>query len=222
MTYSHLQDTCRSLKNPAFGHHPSWWDILVDLEAGTLKISSSIGIPGPPLPTKSLSHAEKLAQHNNLISSHEPRGCGFHHGLEGDDFRPVSESSIRARCRNYIKRFIRISTNYEEFEYSKTELLWPSPADPNYEVVPGYGYTWISDAKHISTLTATRPWLRAGVCRAAISTTSRSRSAFGLKFPRVCMTLTTLWTSLDTISWRTKSQGQSTCRCPSMFRMNRT
>lgn len=136
------------VKNPAFGHHPSWWDIIVDLEAGSLKISSSIGIPGPPLPTKSQSQAEKQAQHNNLISSMNPEDVAFIADLKVMIADHFAESSIRKRCHNYIKRFIRISTNYEEFKYGTTNL-WPSPTDPNYEVVPGYGYTWISDAQRI-------------------------------------------------------------------------
>lgn len=136
------------VKNPAFGHHSSWWDILIDLEAGTLKISPSIGIPGPPVSTKSQSNSDKAAQQQNLINSMNPEDVAFITDLKRMVADHFAESSIRARCRTYIKRFIRIATNYEEFKYGRTNL-WPSPKDPNYGVVPGYGYTWISDTQRI-------------------------------------------------------------------------
>lgn len=134
------------VKNPAFGHHPSWWDIIIDLEAGTLKISSSIGIPGPPVSTRSQSHSEKHSQQQALISSMNPEDVAFMADMKLMVSDHFAESSIRARCRNYIKRFIRIATNYEESKYGSTNL-WPSRSDPNYDVVPGYGYTWISDSQ---------------------------------------------------------------------------
>lgn len=136
------------VKNPAFGHHPSWWDIIVDLEAGTMKISSSIGIPGPPISTKSQNHSDKQAQMQNLLNSMNPEDIAFIADLKRMVSDHFAESSIRARCRDYIKRFIRIAINYEEFKYGKTNL-WPSVSDPTYDVVPGYGYTWISDAQRI-------------------------------------------------------------------------
>ena len=136
------------VKNPAFGHHPSWWDILIDLEAGTLKISSSIGIPGPPISTKSQSASDKNAQQQALLNSMNPEDVAFIADLKCMVADHFAESSIRSRCRSYIKRFIRIATNYEEFKYNKTNL-WPSVSDPNYEVVPGYGYTWVSESQRI-------------------------------------------------------------------------
>lgn len=134
------------VKNPAFGHHPSWWDILIDLEAGVLKISSSIGIPGPPVSVKSQSQGDKNSLQQSLINSMNPEDVAFITDLKRMVSDHFAESSIRARCRCYIKRFIRIATNYEEFKYGRTNL-WPSQSDPNYNVVPGYGYTWVSDAQ---------------------------------------------------------------------------
>lgn len=136
------------VKNPAFGHHSSWWDILIDLEAGTLRISPNIGIPGPSLPAKQASTNDKNAaqQQQNLLASMNPEDVAFIADLRCMIRDHFAESSIRTRCRNYIKRFIRIATNYEEFKYNKT-LLWPSRSDPRYNVVGGYGYTWVSDTQ---------------------------------------------------------------------------
>lgn len=148
------------VKNPAFGHHPSWWDILIDLEACTLKISSSIGIPGPPLPAKPQGNSEKNSQQQMLQSSMNPEDVAFVADLKCMLADHFAESSIRLRCRSYIKRFIRIATNYEEFKYSKTNL-WPSRTDPNYDVVPGYGYTWVSDAQRIFDFNCYAPVIEA-------------------------------------------------------------
>lgn len=176
------------VKNPAFGHHPSWWDILIDLENNTMKISVEIGVPGPPLSGKSGSvsggggssnsssnNSSMVGSGGVLMPGGTPTGGGggsvvvdkdkvaafylqtlanmtnpediqfikdLKHMVE-DHF---AESSVRQRCREYVKRFIRIATNYEEFKYHKTSL-WPAMSDPEYNVIPGYGYSWISEAQ---------------------------------------------------------------------------
>lgn len=137
------------VKNPAFGHHPSWWDIFVDLETGTLKISSAIGIPGPPISTK----PNQQVNINNIMNPEDVSFIADLRSMIADHF---AESSIRARCRDYIKRFIRIATNYEEFKYGRTNL-WPSITDPDYDVVPGYGYTWSSEVQKMADFNCYAP-----------------------------------------------------------------
>lgn len=141
------------VKNPAFGHHPEWWDILIDLENGVMKISPAIGIPGPPVSAKSggsnlgggsdKGHAYYLQTLAAITNQEDVQLMKDLKHMVEDHF---AESSVRSRCREYIKRFVRIATNYEEFKYGSTQL-WPSSAEPEYDVIPGYGYCWASDAQ---------------------------------------------------------------------------
>lgn len=121
------------VKNPAFERHPGWWDIIVDLEAGTMKISSEVGTPvnssykSSPLNAEDAQFVEDL---KHMVANH------------------YGEASIRAQCRQYIKRFVRIATNFEESRYGSTEL-WPSVGDKGYLVIPGHGYTWAQDTQRL-------------------------------------------------------------------------
>lgn len=126
------------VKNPAFGHHPSWWDILIDLEAGTLMISSSTGRPSPP--TKESRKADAAAFMN-------PEDVAFLADLKCMIVEHFKESTVRDRSREYIKRFVRIATSYEQFKYGATQL-WAGPSDaPAHIPIGEYGYTWVSETQ---------------------------------------------------------------------------
>jgi hypothetical protein len=122
------------VKNPAFERHPGWWDVIVDTEAKTMKISTDIGT--------------QLTKSSPTIGSAvvNPDDIQFVDELKNMINNHYGETSIRTHCRNYIKRFVRMATNYEENKYGFTNL-WPSPEDKNYLVVPGYGYTWPTESQ---------------------------------------------------------------------------
>ncbi|CAN6668194.1 hypothetical protein TRVA0_040S00606 [Trichomonascus vanleenenianus] len=119
------------VKNPAFERHADWWDVIVDTEQGVMKISPEIG-------------STLAATTDRSFASPNPDDMQFVETLKTMIANHYGETSIRTHCRQYIKRFVRIAINYEEHRYGATNL-WPSPTDPNYKVVPGYGYTWPSE-----------------------------------------------------------------------------
>lgn len=146
------------VKNPAFGHHPEWWDILIDLENNQMKISPAIGIPGPPISVKSVS--SNLGGSGSSVDK-DKNNAYYQQTIAAitnqDDLQLMkdlknmvedhfAESSVRNRCREYIKRFVRIASNYEEDKFGKT-ALWPSDSTAEYDVVPGYGYCWTSETQ---------------------------------------------------------------------------
>lgn len=122
------------VKNPAFERHPAWWDVIVDTEAQTMKISTDIGTqltkssPSVGSSTINQEDIQFVDQLKHMISNH------------------YGETSIRTHCRNYIKRFVRMATNYEDHRYGSTNL-WPHFDSKEYHVVPGYGYTWSNDTQ---------------------------------------------------------------------------
>ncbi|ANB14896.1 Afi1p [Sugiyamaella lignohabitans] len=137
------------VKNPTFEHHANWWDIIVDLEHGTMKISPDIGTPAPPGNHRSLANGSSGAGLPNYSGPVNAEDLSFVDEVKKMVANHYGETSVRTRCQQYIKRFVRMSTNYEEYKYGATNL-WPSFNDPDYLVVPGYGYTWASESQKVS------------------------------------------------------------------------
>lgn len=131
--------------------NPSWWDILINLETGTLKISSATGVQGPSLTQDKLAAAAQ----QSLLGSMNPEDVAFLADLRVMVSDHFAEPSVRTRCRLYIKRFVRIATNYEDFKHGRTQL-WSNPGCDF-----GYGYTWVSDTQRIFDLNCYSPVIEA-------------------------------------------------------------
>lgn len=145
------------VKNPAFGHHAEWWDILVDLENNVMKISPTIGIPGPPISNKSSGIGSggstggdkdktNAFYNQSLASTSNSEDVQFMRDIKHMVEDHFAESSVRARCREYIKRFIRIASSYEELRIGKSDFF-PEKFDPIHPNVPGTGFVWASEAQ---------------------------------------------------------------------------
>lgn len=134
-----------------FEANPSWWDILINLETGTLKISSATGVQGPSLVQDKLAAAAQ----QSLLGAMNPEDVAFLADLRVMSSEHFSESSLRSRCHAYIKRLVRIATNYEDFKHGRTQL-WPNPGHDL-----GYGYTWVSDTQRIFDLNCYSPVIEA-------------------------------------------------------------
>ncbi|KAG5367217.1 Protein mesA [Yarrowia sp. B02] len=125
-------------KNPAFTHHPTWYDVVVDIENFTMDISPAISSPVPK--EKDSKGKENpafptISQDDVIFTDQIKRMLTEHYG----------ESSIRHRCRNYLIRFVRIAISYEEYKYKQSQL-WPRKAP---EKDAGHGYVWNSGTRRL-------------------------------------------------------------------------
>lgn len=105
--------------NPAFAYHPEWWDLLVDIPAGQMKISSSIS---PPPATEG---GNFFAQHHNIPkeSSSDPTGdVAFMEDVMAAIEQRQGEQVIRSKFRGYISRFTRMAATFEEIVYGASSL----------------------------------------------------------------------------------------------------
>lgn len=180
------------VKNPAFGHHKEWWDILIDLENNTMRISPSIHggyspdtntikEQGPEYTSSKMENAGSGSSGNGGDKEKEKTNAFFAKSLasitnpEDLDFMKkikhmvedhFAEVSVRTRCREYIKRLVRITTTYEDYKYGRNSF-WPATqtgqssntstnsrngqeerqAVGPHVSVPGRGYVWNSDAQ---------------------------------------------------------------------------
>lgn len=140
--------------NPTFENHPEWWDILCDLPTGRIKISSKIE-PAPI--TEGLVYFQ---QQNPTLATIASGTINNNQDLTGDQafmtdvLRSIAarhgERALRAKWRDWVLKFTRVSAQFEESVYGASALYIGSE-DQN--LVPpgaaGHGYVWSDDAaKH--------------------------------------------------------------------------
>jgi hypothetical protein len=137
--------------NPTFENHPEWWDILCDLPTGRIRISSKIE-PGPI--TEGLVYFQ---QQNPSLATIASGTINNTQDLTGDQafmtdiLRSIAarhgERALRAKWRDWVLKFTRVSAKFEESVYGASALYIGSE-DRN--MVPagaaGHGYVWSDDA----------------------------------------------------------------------------
>lgn len=139
--------------NPTFELHPEWWDILCDLPSGRIKISSKIE-PAPI--TEGLVYfqqqnpalATTASGTVNVSSAHDLTGD---QAFMADILRSIAarhgERTVRAKWRDWVLKFTRISAQFEESVYGASALF---VGTEEQNMLPpgatGHGYVWSDDA----------------------------------------------------------------------------
>src|SRR5271170_7869241 len=146
--------------NPAFSYHPEWWDLLCDLPAGRMKISSSIeSAPVTEGVTFFQQHGHSLPKESGHA---DPTGdSAFMEDVNRSIASRHGETNIRDKFRAYITKFTRIAAAYEEVVYGASPLYIISPAESESQgnttvvngssasgvstTLKGHGYVWPSE-----------------------------------------------------------------------------
>ncbi|ODQ66597.1 spindle pole body interacting protein [Nadsonia fulvescens var. elongata DSM 6958] len=136
------------VKNPAFGHHPSWWDIICDVENCTMKISPDIGISVANSKFNGGYSANNYASVNVSVNSVDSQ---FVSDIKSMIMNHYGETTLRNRCSEYISRFVRIADVYEQFKYNRS-ALWPLH-NPRYN----HGYVWNNEVQRNQDLALYSP-----------------------------------------------------------------
>ncbi|ETN36894.1 uncharacterized protein HMPREF1541_07881 [Cyphellophora europaea CBS 101466] len=110
--------------NPAFSHHPEWWDLLCDLPSGRMKISSAIEAAPLTEGTAFFSQSSySLLANIGKDASADPTGDAlFMEEVNRSIAQRHGESIIRARFRAYVTKFTRIAAAFEETVYGASNL----------------------------------------------------------------------------------------------------
>lgn len=137
--------------NPTFEMHPEWWDVLCDLPTGRIKISSKIesaaiteGLvffqqQNPTLATAAsgLSNKDQDLTGDNAFMTDILRSISIRHG----------EGVIRAKWRDWIQKFTRVSAQFEESVYGASALyIGSEDQEMTLPGAAGHGYVWSDDA----------------------------------------------------------------------------
>ncbi|KAL6715597.1 hypothetical protein ACLMJK_006558 [Lecanora helva] len=142
--------------NPTFANHHEWWDLLCDVPAGRMKISSRID--AAPLTEGIASFQQQnpgYASNVNGVSSTAPAASSgdssgdqaFMDSIANSISSRHGETAIRSKWRDYISRFTRIAAAFEESVYGASALyIGAAEADEGAHGVHGHGYVWPDDA----------------------------------------------------------------------------
>ncbi|QPH02254.1 hypothetical protein C2857_006463 [Epichloe festucae Fl1] len=137
--------------NPTFENHPEWWDILCDLPSGRIKISSKIE-PAPI--TEGLLYFQQQNPTLASFASGTANNTQDHTGdvaFMTDILKSIAtrhgERVIRAKWRDWVLKFTRISAQFEESVYGASALY--IGGEDEGMILPGasgHGYVWSDDA----------------------------------------------------------------------------
>lgn len=133
------------VKNPAFAHHPDWWDILCEIDTGRIRISPNL--PKPPI-------SEAMSIFGALPNAPNSSDTGDNAFME-DIIRCINgrfgEQTVRMKFKDYVIRFTQLAAAFEETVYG-TSGLWVGHEENH--VIRGHGYVWPDDASKMRDLAA--------------------------------------------------------------------
>ncbi|KAK6537845.1 hypothetical protein TWF694_010747 [Orbilia ellipsospora] len=135
--------------NPMFANQPSWWDVLCDIDTGRIRISPQLK---PPPPTDGLTFFN--LNPNMGVSDyvkHDTMDNAFMEDVQHCISMRFGEWAVRARWRDWVIRFTRMATAFEEAVYGAS-ALWIGHEENH--VIKGHGYVWADEALKTRDLTA--------------------------------------------------------------------
>ncbi|KAK4048369.1 hypothetical protein OIO90_005839 [Microbotryomycetes sp. JL221] len=147
--------------NPAFADRPSWWDVLCNVETGKITVSKHI----EPAPTSS-KQLPKLTPSGGVESNIQEDSSNANWRTTAESFDQTfveeiwsavqahyGERTIRARFVDYVQRFIRLASRYEEETLSAPPTIgWPSTTFSNGRL--GSGLTFSEEGQALRELQA--------------------------------------------------------------------
>ena len=138
--------------NPAFENHPEWWDLLCDLPTGRMKISNRI--EAAPVTEGLINFQQQNPGHTAVSPSSDPTGDA---AFMVDVLRSINarhgEGAIRAKWRDWVEKFTRISASFEESVYGASALyIGVEETEIGNGSVSGHGYVWPDEASKIREL----------------------------------------------------------------------
>ncbi|ORY92415.1 docking domain of Afi1 for Arf3 in vesicle trafficking-domain-containing protein [Leucosporidium creatinivorum] len=151
--------------NPAFADRPTWWDVLCNMETGKVIVSKSIEQP-------KVSHRSWIKTASGGLEGYseksaleeEPKAAQAQAQAQGratdapdNPFMEeilnaiqshYGEAVIRARFTDYVQRFVRIASRFEEDGGgSKTTIGYPCANFSSHSMRLGGGVVFVDDAQ---------------------------------------------------------------------------
>ncbi|EDO04822.1 hypothetical protein SS1G_07305 [Sclerotinia sclerotiorum 1980 UF-70] len=146
--------------NPTFENHPEWWDLLCDIPSGRMKISSRIdpaplteGLANFQQQNPAYASATNVATSTSQAASDPTGDAAFMNDVIRSIAARHGEGVIRAKWRDWVVKFTRISAQFEESVYGASALyIGVEKAEPGNEHVSGHGYVWPDEQSKLREL----------------------------------------------------------------------
>ncbi|KXL41721.1 hypothetical protein M433DRAFT_62282 [Acidomyces richmondensis BFW] len=141
--------------NPVFNDQPQWWDVLCDLSAGRVRISSRI--EAAPLTegvlSAGLGGSSTISPAGAWSLAGDATGdAAFMHSVLRAIEERHGENAIRAMFRKWVLKFTRVAASFEEAVYGASALQITATS-PKLGIT-GHGYVWPSPAQRLAELAA--------------------------------------------------------------------
>ena len=151
--------------NPTFEFHPEWWDVLCDLPSGRVKISSKIDALGP---TEGMMYFQQQnPAYASLVGTYMSGSSStpdltHDAAFIADILKSIAarhgERVIRAKWRDWVVRFTRIASAFEEAVYGASALyigsddMMDGGGAGTGSVAAGHGYVWVDEPTKLREL----------------------------------------------------------------------
>jgi hypothetical protein len=146
--------------NPTFELHPEWWDVLLDLPSGKVKISSKI--EQAPITEGLVYFQQQNPSHASLVNASSSSSSSSANDLTGDQafmadiqksiVARAGERVIRAKWRDWVVKFTRIAAAFEESVYGASALYVGSDEVETNTGISGHGYVWTDETSKAKEL----------------------------------------------------------------------
>ncbi|KAI8072518.1 docking domain of Afi1 for Arf3 in vesicle trafficking-domain-containing protein [Gongronella butleri] len=148
--------------NPTYEEHTAWWDILCNIETGKITVSkdiqntvgagnrkTSLGYFEDGFAARSISRATG-ASASSASRSDDKSSKDYDTEFMNDVLQAIQahygETAIRAKFQDYVYRFVRLASQYEESVYQETKTEWPRDQDADPTGLLGIGYVLPDEA----------------------------------------------------------------------------
>ncbi|KAI8884579.1 spindle pole body interacting protein [Backusella circina FSU 941] len=103
--------------NPTYEEHTSWWDVLCNISTGKITVSKDVDA----ITTKRHSLDDTLSR-TSSISPEKNTDNEFMADVMNAIQGHYGETAVRAKFQDYIFRFVRLTSIYEEQVYNQTSI----------------------------------------------------------------------------------------------------
>ncbi|KAL1918084.1 uncharacterized protein VTP21DRAFT_3350 [Calcarisporiella thermophila] len=136
--------------NPTFEDHPSWWDVLCNINTGKILISKDIEMPSQTSRGGDLTGDDSKARGDKGETwgrdKWESPDNEFMANVTVAIQSHFSESAIRAKFQDYIARFVKLAAVYEEETYGSTQVDLATSNMPDASPQLGTGIFFADEA----------------------------------------------------------------------------
>ncbi|KAG0224302.1 hypothetical protein BGW42_005198 [Actinomortierella wolfii] len=157
--------TCESyiagVTNQLFEDRTAWWDVLCNIDTGKITVSKDIA-PATPVNPHAFGKYDDTRP-LNLFSNATPTTSHFKPDSVDNEFiadvmnainNHLGEMAVRAKCQEYVTRFVQLASHYEAHTYGHTTIGISKENTPESVKYLGTGLVFQDESSKMKELAA--------------------------------------------------------------------